>query len=78
MDGVEILKILLPVIKRIEYLPILNERVLQKEALSAVIKKLKLSFLDFEKINEDETYLVFGSFSLIEEFLNRHGKYKQK
>ncbi len=77
-DYEQILKILQPVIKRIEYLPILNERVEQKEILSAVIRKLELSFGNFEKINENETYLVFGSFSLIEEFLKHYGEYKQK
>ncbi len=77
-DYEKILKIFLPIIKKIEFLPILNERVEQKEILSSVVKKLNIPFNDFKNINEDEKYLVFGSFSLVEEFLKHHGEQKQK
>lgn len=77
-DYEKILKIFIPIIKKIELLPILSERVEQKEILSEVIKKLNIPFKDFEKINENEKYLVFGSFSLVEEFLKHYGEYKQK
>ncbi len=77
-DYEKILKILSPIIKEIEFLPILNERVEQKEILSSVIKKLNIPFNDFKKINENEKYLVFGSFSLVEEFLKHYGEQKQK
>ena len=76
-DYEEILKILHPVIKRVELLPILNERVEQKEILEEKLEALKIDFNNFEKINDDEQYLIFGSFSVVEEFLKHHGVKKQ-
>jgi len=72
-DYEEILKILKPVIKRVEILPILNERVEQKEILERTLETLKIEFDNFHKINQNEQYLIFGSFSVVEEFLNHHG-----
>jgi dihydrofolate synthase/folylpolyglutamate synthase len=69
-DYAKILEILKPVIKKIEILPILNERVEQKEILEQVIKDLGIDFKYFKKIKKDEEYLVFGSFSVVEEFLS--------
>jgi len=65
----KILEILKPVIKRVEILPILNERVEQKELLEEVLSSLEIDFSDFKDIDEREEYLVFGSFSVVEEFL---------
>ena len=76
-DYENILKILSPVIKRVEVLPILNERVEQKEILEETLETLKIDFDNFKKINEDEHYLVFGSFSVVEEFLKHHGAQTQ-
>jgi dihydrofolate synthase/folylpolyglutamate synthase len=72
-DYEEILKILKPVIKRVEILPILNKRVEQKEILEKTLETLKINFADFKKIDKSEYYLVFGSFSVVEEFLKYHG-----
>jgi len=58
-------------------LPILNERVEQKEILEEKLEALKIDFNNFEKINDDEQYLIFGSFSVVEEFLKHHGVKKQ-
>ncbi len=76
-DYANILKILKPVIKRVELLPILNERVEQKEILEETLETLKIDFDNFKKINEDEHYLVFGSFSVVEEFLKYDGTQTQ-
>jgi dihydrofolate synthase/folylpolyglutamate synthase len=75
-DYAEILNILKPVIKRVEVLPILNERVEQIEILEDSLESLSIEFSTFKNINEDEKYLIFGSFSVVEEFLNNYAGVK--
>jgi dihydrofolate synthase/folylpolyglutamate synthase len=72
----KILKILKPIIKRVEILSILNERVEQKEHLVKIVKSLSLDCSEFKTIDDDEDYLVFGSFLVVEEFLKIYGKIK--
>ncbi len=71
-DYKEILQILHPVIKRVEILPILSERVEQKEILQKRLDSLQIEFNDFIKIDKQEQYLVFGSFLVVEEFLKNY------
>ncbi len=73
-DYTKILEILKPIIKRIEILPILNERVEQKDILQMSLKSLKIEFNDFNKIDKTENYLVFGSFLVVEEFLKYYNE----
>ncbi|MCH9813626.1 MAG: bifunctional folylpolyglutamate synthase/dihydrofolate synthase [Epsilonproteobacteria bacterium] len=73
-DYQKILEILRPVIKRVEILPILNERVEQKDILVQTLEVLDITFDNFEKIESNEHYLVFGSFSVVEEFLKIYGE----
>lgn len=68
-DYEEILNILKPIIKRVEIIDLNEKRVAKKEDLEKVLKKLSLDFRDFNKIKEDEEYLVFGSFLVVEKFL---------
>ena len=68
-DYEEILKILKPIIKRVEIIDLDEERVAKRENLKRVLKKLSLDFKDFNKIEENEEYLVFGSFLVVEKFL---------
>ncbi len=72
-DYGEILKTLKPIVKKVELLPILNERAEQIEILQDVLTSLDIEFSNFKSIKNDKDYLVFGSFSVIEEFLNHHG-----
>ncbi len=65
----EILKILKPIIKEVFIFPIQNPRIVQKEKLEEVLIKLNIKFCDFKSLNKDEEYLVYGSFSLIENFI---------
>ena len=64
-----VLEILKPIIKRVEILDIKNQRAAKKEDMEKVLKSLSLDFRSFEKIEESEEYLVFGSFSVAEAFL---------
>jgi len=65
----EILNILKPTIKRVEILPINSTRVEDQNILQNTLNRLKLENRIFEKIDKKEEYLVFGSFSVVEEFL---------
>ncbi len=68
----QILEIFKPVVKRVEILPIYNERMEKPEVLEAKLRKLGISHRTFEKVEDDETYLVFGSFAVVEEFLKKY------
>jgi dihydrofolate synthase/folylpolyglutamate synthase len=74
----KILQILKPIIKRVEIMPILNERVEQIELLEDVLQSLDIGFSRFKDIDKDEKYLVFGSFSVIEEFFKYYDGDKRK
>ncbi|WP_200763466.1 bifunctional folylpolyglutamate synthase/dihydrofolate synthase [Nitrosophilus alvini] len=73
-DCKKVLSILKPVIKRVEILEIPNERAVDKELLVSVLNELDIDFCLFDKIDEKENYLVFGSFSVVEEFLRIYEK----
>ena len=70
-DYHEILSRLLPVIKRVEILEVTGQRVEEKVRLQKTLKDLKIQYADFHQIEQNEKYLVFGSFSVAEEFLKR-------
>ncbi len=64
-----ILKILKPIIKRVEILDMQNQRAAKREDMEKTLKSLSLEFGDFKGLKESEEYLVFGSFSVVEAFL---------
>jgi len=68
-DYCEILKILKPIIDKLYIIDVRNERIAPKEDVIECAKKLDIDVEEFETIR-DKTTLVFGSFSVIEEFLN--------
>ncbi len=67
-DYLSILRILSPIVKRVEVLPVENGRIVAQEDLVDAIVKNGLEYKTFEGIEEDENYLVFGSFSVAEAF----------
>ncbi len=68
----QILSILKPKIKRVEILPIEDERIVSQKKLIEAIESVGLEWSYFQRI-EDENYLVYGSFKVIEEFVKRYG-----
>jgi len=66
-----ILKILSPIIKDVEIIDIFDKRAVLKEELQKTLKKLKIKYSSFKTIQPEKKYLVFGSFSVIEEFLKQ-------
>jgi dihydrofolate synthase / folylpolyglutamate synthase len=72
-DYEEVLKILKPIIKNIVIIPLEDKRIVEKSSLEKVIKQLNLLSDETIKIEENEEYLVFGSFLVVENFLTLIG-----
>jgi dihydrofolate synthase/folylpolyglutamate synthase len=65
----EILKILRPKIKKLYLIDVKNERIEDKEKIKEVAKNLGIEIEEYKGIKKP--MLVFGSFSVVEEFLRR-------
>ncbi len=69
-DYDEVLRILAPRLKRVEIIPIDSQRAATTEAVVAAVKRTGLPYRVFDgTLEEDERYLVFGSFYVVEAFL---------
>jgi len=65
----EILKILKPKIEKLYLIDVKNERIEDKEKIKEVAKNLEIEVEEYKGIKKP--MLVFGSFSVVEEFLRR-------
>jgi len=65
----QILDILSPIIKRVEVLHVENPRKTSQKEIKDICKQMKIETSDFGSINDDEEYLVFGSFVVVEKFM---------
>ncbi len=72
-DYKKILEIFAPKIAQVQILPIQNERIVAQEELIATLEEMGVPYSFFKKIEPDRGYLVFGSFSVVEEFVKRCG-----
>ena len=71
-DYKKILSILEPIILRVEILDVPNERIESREALEKALQTLSLEYKEFDQdtlVDAKEEFLVFGSFSVVERFL---------
>ncbi|PAF48677.1 hypothetical protein BKH41_05245 [Helicobacter sp. 12S02232-10] len=70
-DAKAILKILMPIIKKILIIEVQNDRIMEEDKLKSIIQSLGITFDRFcqKDISEKEEYLVFGSFSVTKQFL---------
>ncbi len=65
-----VLRILKPKVKRVEIIPIASERAVTMEAMREALECVDLPYCNFRgKLDDDENYLVFGSFYTVEAFL---------
>lgn len=73
-DIEAILRELLPIIKKVLILYAERTRICPREKLVHILQTLGVEYEDFElrKINDEEQYLVFGSFSVVELFLQQY------
>jgi len=68
-DYKQVLEILKPIVTEVLIIKVQDERIVQKEELIKTCEVLDLKFKDFDSIQDEKQYLVFGSFSVVEEFL---------
>ena len=68
-DYKKVLEILKPIIKNVSILELDDKRVVNKNNLLDIIKDLNIINKNIDKIDENEEYLVFGSFLVVEKFL---------
>ena len=72
-DIEAIFKILKPVIKRVEIFDYDGDgRELGGEKITQILTNFKIPHTKFTNLQNDEKYLVFGSFYLVENFLKQH------
>ncbi|OQX73830.1 MAG: hypothetical protein B6D59_04425 [Campylobacteraceae bacterium 4484_4] len=77
-DYKNILTILKPIVQKVEILPIYGERVVSEEELIHAIEAVGLLWERFEKIDENRDYLIFGSFAVVERFLEIYGQQQER
>jgi dihydrofolate synthase/folylpolyglutamate synthase len=71
-DAPEVLRILAPKLKRVEIISIKTERATDIREIKTAIAEAGLPYRMFEnRLLPDEHYLVFGSFYVVEAFLNQ-------
>lgn len=71
-DYEAVLQILKPKVKHVEIIPIHSQRATTLSEIEKAIKKVGINYSYFDgKIDKNEHYLVFGSFYVVEEFLNK-------
>jgi len=67
-DYLSILALLAPIVKKVEIISIVDDRIASRGDLEAAIIQNGLEYKTFEKVLDEENYLVFGSFSVVEAF----------
>ncbi|MCQ2658519.1 bifunctional folylpolyglutamate synthase/dihydrofolate synthase [Helicobacter pylori] len=73
-DAFLVLEILKPVIKKVLILELHGERVIKLEKLKGILETLGLEYALFEDVEENENYLVYGSFLVANAFYERYQK----
>ncbi len=71
-DAFLVLEILKPVVKKVLILELHNERIIQLEKLKGILETLGLEHALFEDLEENENYLVYGSFLVANAFYKRY------
>lgn len=68
----EILSILKPIILNVEIIEVDNQRVEELQIIQKALDDLGIKHTIFKEIKEEQSYLVFGSFSVVEAFLRSY------
>ncbi|WP_051420574.1 Mur ligase family protein [Helicobacter pametensis] len=71
-DLHSVLAVLKEIILRVEIVSISHERITPRDVLEQTLRSEGLPFCEFEGFCEDQTYLVFGSFSVVGEILEHY------
>ncbi|MFA6191680.1 MAG: bifunctional folylpolyglutamate synthase/dihydrofolate synthase [Sulfurimonas sp.] len=67
----EILTILKPIIEHVEIITVHDERIEDEAKLQKTLEELGIKHRAFKEIEQNSNYLVFGSFSVVEQFLRK-------
>jgi dihydrofolate synthase/folylpolyglutamate synthase len=70
-DYKAILSLFKPLIKRVEIIKIETNRAVKAEKLEEILKKLEIEYKDFMLLNKNDKYFIFGSFYVVEAFLEK-------
>jgi dihydrofolate synthase/folylpolyglutamate synthase len=70
----EILETLKPIVKHVEIIEVDEGRIEARDILEAALDALNVEHKSFEQINKEHNYLVFGSFSVAQRFLQTYKK----
>ena len=71
-DYKQILSILKPITIHVELIDIDDERVVSDRIMCDVLDSLDMKYIKFKEIKQENNYLVFGSFSVVEAFLKEY------
>lgn len=71
-DYREILSILKPIIVDVEIIDIDEQRIESIDKLQKVLNDLKIKYMKYKEVKPNKQYLVFGSFSVVEQFLKEY------
>jgi len=71
-DHAQILRILKPILQSVELIGINDKRAQTFEVLKRTLNELEIKYTRFKRVNEDTSYLVFGSFSVVEAFMKSY------
>ncbi len=78
-DYEEVLRLLKPKVKRVEIIPILSQKAATMEAIEKALHSVGLPYRDFDgTIDDEENYLVFGSFYVVEAFIKQTEQLKKR
>ena len=73
-DYKQILHILKPITLHIELIEINDERVVPDKDMKDVLVNLDIKYIKFKEVKQENNYLVFGSFSVLEAFLKEYNE----
>ena len=72
-DYEKVLEILKPIVTKITIISIDDKRVVKKNNLLEICHNLNIMVTSLDKLDQNEEYLVFGSFLVVEKFLKEYG-----
>jgi len=77
-DHEQILKILKPILNSVELIDINDNRAQTFEVLKRTLNELEIKYTKFKRVDKDTSYLVFGSFSVVEAFIKSYKEWKNE
>lgn len=77
-DYGTILSLLSPIIESVEIIDVDEARIVSRDLLEQTLKALSIEFRSFRGLSDEKNYLVFGSFSVAQHFLQHYTEFKSR